>query len=59
MFGEDNNMKIIELERLHEVLSFEEILEESELTNEEVVAVLYDLGYIKMPPYLVEEETEQ
>ncbi len=56
MFGEDNNMKQIELERLHEILSFEEILEESELTHEEVEAVLYDLGYIKMPPYLDEKE---
>jgi hypothetical protein len=52
MFGEETELMQKELELLHDALSFEEILEESDLTEEEVVAILYRLGHIKMPPYL-------
>lgn len=57
MFHEEDThtIKTIDLERLHGVLSFEEILEESDLTEEEVIEILYDLGYLKLPPYLLEE----
>lgn len=55
MFHEDNKKKT-ELERLQQVLSFEEILEESDLTEEEVLSVLYDLGYLRIPPFALDED---
>lgn len=52
-------MKIKELELLRDTLSFEEILEESDLTTDEVISVLYDLGYINIPTYLQKEYTDE
>ncbi len=48
-----------ELYRLSQVFSFEEILEECDLTEEEVLSILYDLGYVRVPPYLEDSDYEQ
>ena len=48
-----------ELYRLSQVFSFEEILEECDLTEEEVLSILYDLGYVRVPPYLEDQDEQE
>lgn len=40
-----------EVAKILEVYSFEEILEMNNLTEEDVVLLLYQEGYIKLPEY--------
>lgn len=56
MFQDEYNSKKTEdLDRLQEVLTFEEILEEMDLTEEEVLEILYDQGLVRLPPHLSNE----
>ena len=46
------------VDRLEQVMDFEDILEQSDLTEHEVILILFNMGYLKIPPYLEEFEED-
>lgn len=51
MFGEREPFEEVSLEWLRE-RSIEDALDEAEITAEQVLMLLLQLGYIKLPPWL-------
>jgi hypothetical protein len=51
MFGEKEPFEEVSLEWLRE-RTIDEALDEAEITQEQVLMILLQLGYIKLPPWL-------
>ena len=47
------------LEFYKELFSFEEILEQNDLTEDDVLNVLFEMGYVRLPEYLENEYEEE